>query len=154
MNIRRIVDLGLWTGHLGLTLVLAGCSTPDEETLAREKYEAAAPLFDAGDYAAAAPLYEYVVWKRPKIKDAHIRLAVCYEKIGRDTEAISVLEKMVKLLDPDDAIALRNLARLYVHRGYVAEAVSTYRRILGRNPRDAEQILQEIARLGKVGGKR
>lgn len=134
--------------RLFLLVLLSGCSTLSEDEVARDLYEKAGAHFEKGEYEDAAPLYAYVIRKRERIRDAHLRLAVCLEKTDRPVEALTVLERYLRYVDPSDADALRSAARLYAGRGYAEEAKRTYRKLLDSNPPDADEIRAEMARLG------
>lgn len=132
--------------------LLGGCSaaaTPDEEAL--ERYYAANGLFDQGRYGEAIRLYEQVVSRRDQLKDAHHKLAYCLEAGGEESRAVETLEKALRV-DPQDEYALRHLWRLYVHRGFVEQALDAARRLSKLYPGDAG-LHGEIARLESLKGK-
>jgi tetratricopeptide (TPR) repeat protein len=132
--------------------IFAGCctgATPDE--LALERYYEANELFEKGRYAEAIPLYESVVSVRDRLKDAHYKLAYCYEVRGEESHAVEALEKALRV-DPQDEYALRHLWRLYCHRGFVDQALDVARRLSKLYPGDAG-LRGEIARLESLKGK-
>ena len=51
--------------------------------------------FEAGRWNDAAPLYERVIGRRPSLLDAYHDLGACYEKLGRDSEAIRIYEAAI-----------------------------------------------------------
>lgn len=124
-------------------------ATTDEEAV--ERYHQANPLFDQGRYGEAIPLYEAVVSVRERLKDAHYKLAYCYEARGEESRAVEALERALRV-DPQDEYALRHLWRLYVHRGFVGQALDAARRLSGLYPNDAG-LRGEIARLESLKGK-
>ena len=132
--------------------LLAGCgasAAPDEAAL--ERYQDANALFDQGRYGDAIPLYESVLPIRDRLKGAYYRLAYCYESRGEESRAVETLEKAARV-DPQDEYALRNLWRLYCHRGFVDQALDAARRLSVLYPGDAK-LRGEIARLESLKGK-
>lgn len=127
----------------------AATATTDEEAV--ERYHQANPLFDQGRYGEAIPLYEAVVSVRERLKDAHYKLAYCYEARGEESRAVEALERALRV-DPQDEYALRHLWRLYVHRGFVEQALDAARRLSRLYPNDAG-LRGEIARLESLKGK-
>ncbi len=124
-------------------------ATTDEEAV--ERYHQANPLFDQGRYVEAIPLYESVVSVRERLKDAHYKLAYCYEVRGEESRAVEALERALRV-DPQDEYALRHLWRLYAHRGFVGQALDAARRLSKLYPNDAG-LQGEIARLESLKGK-
>ena len=132
--------------------VLAGCgtaATPDEEAV--EQYHLANPLFEQGRYAEAIPLYEKVISRRDRIKDAYYKLAYCYEVRGEESRSVEKLEQVL-LVDAQDEYALRHLWRLYCHRGFADDALRMAKKLETLYPGDAK-LKGEIARLESLKGK-
>jgi tetratricopeptide (TPR) repeat protein len=101
-----------------LTLISGGCfpshlSTPEEEAL--EVFDAAENQFAAGRFDDAATGYEFVIKARSRWKEPHLKLARCYETLGRTDEAIGALQKMLAF-DRHDETGLREVARLEAMR--------------------------------------
>ena len=135
-----------------VVLLAGGCTTTattDEAAL--ERYQEANPLFSQGRYAEAIPLYESVVSVRDRLKDAHYKLAYCYEVRGEESRAVEALERALRV-DPQDEYALRHLWRLYCHRGFVEQGLDAARRLSRLYPNDAG-LKGEIARLESLKGK-
>ena len=84
----------------------------------------------------------YAIGARNRMKGAYHGLAFCWERLGDGSRAVEVLENLVKV-DPLDERALRELGRLYTHRGLINKAISAYEALEGRYP----QMRDEIARL-------
>lgn len=129
-------------------LSFAGCfpshpAVPEEEAL--ERYDETEPLFAAGRYAEAAEGYEYVIQRRPRWKDAYLKLARCREATGRPEEAAAVFERLLEG-DRFDEDALRALGRLYAGLGSTDRAIERYRRLRELHPGD-QALDGEIARL-------
>lgn len=130
-----------------LLLTAVCCSAPSQDEITLLRFQEAEAQFEAEDYDDAAPLYAYVVRHREMIRIAHVKLAICYEKLGRETEAIRVLERMLKYVDPTNETAMRNLLRLYARRDYAGDGIRIRRHLLENNPGDAEELRKEIGRL-------
>ncbi len=134
----------------GTLLLAAACSSPPPapDEVALERYAEAEALFAQGRYAQAAPHYEFCVSARDRFKDAYVRLAYCQETTGQEGKAVATLERLLRV-DRQDEYALRHLWRLYVHRGFVAQALDAVRRLEELYPRD-EALKAEAARLAKL----
>lgn len=101
-----------------LALISGGCwpsqpPAPEEEAL--EVFEEAEQQFAAGRWQDAAVGYEFVIHARNRWKEPHLKLARCYEALGRPDEAIRVLRKLLAF-DRDDENGLREVARLEAMR--------------------------------------
>ncbi len=132
-------------------LLAAGCGgAPAPDEVALDRYHAANRLFDQGRWAEAAPHYEYVISARERLKDAYTRLSWCHERLGREADAVTALEKL-RRVDRQDEYALRHLWRLYVHRGFVEEALEAARELSRLHPADPG-LKEEIARLEGLKG--
>ena len=103
-------------------------------------------LYQQGRYAEALPLYEDALDKRPKLREAYHELGACYEMLDRDSEAIRTYERGLKNADVKDEVALRALGRLYVHKGYLVEALTKYVAVQAIAPQDT-WVAAEISRL-------
>jgi tetratricopeptide (TPR) repeat protein len=118
-------------------------AAPEEEAL--ERYGEAEAHFAAGRYLEAAEGYESVVQRRPRWKDAYLKLARCREATGRSEEAANVFERLLAG-DRFDEDALRALGRLYAALGSTDRAIDCYRRLRELHPGD-RSLDGEIARL-------
>lgn len=134
-------------------LLLAGCFPldPAPEDIALDRLEEADAHFAAGRFAEAEPHYEFVVLKRDLVREAHLKLAVCQQRLGRDTDAVASLRRLLGV-DGYHAGGLRMLAGLLVGRGQEAEALGLYRRLQEIKPEDKE-LQREITRLEKQTGR-
>jgi tetratricopeptide (TPR) repeat protein len=131
---------------LAALALLAGCGAPPApDEVALERYHAANRHYEEGRWAEAVPHYEFVISARERLKDAYHRLAWCQERLGREAEAVTALEKL-RRVDRQDEYALRHLWRLYVHRGFVDEALEAARELLRLYPGDPG-LREEVARL-------
>ena len=126
-----------------LLCLILSCATPtDPEEIAKERYQEAESLLADGRYREAVPHYAYAVQARKRMKGAYHGLAFCWEKLGDESRAVEVLVNLLKV-DPQDERALRELGRLYVHRGLIDEAIRSYEALEGRYP----EVREEITRL-------
>ena len=137
-----------------LLLVPAGCSgtsaAPDE--IALDRFETANGMVADRRYEEAIPHYQFVVAKRDRLKDAWHRLAYCLEKMGRTSEAIAAYEGALRV-DRQDGYALKHLARLYTHMGFLDEAIGAGRTLVALRGGD-KKLEAEIARLEALKGER
>jgi DNA-binding SARP family transcriptional activator len=132
---------------LGL-LAAGGCwpahpEAPEEGAL--DVYEDAEAYFAAGRYADATPGYEFVIRARNRWKDPYVKLARCHEALGREDEAVRILDRLLAY-DHFDEDALRLLGRLCARRGATERALDSYRRLRELRPGD-RSLDGEIARL-------
>lgn len=129
-------------------LAAGGCwpnPDPAPEETALERYEVAEQYFAAGGYTEAAIEYEYAIKHRWRWKAAYVRLAACHEKSGREDEAVSVYERLLRV-DGSDEDALRSLGRIHAKRGDAARALPYYRKLQSLHP-DDPALAAEAARL-------
>ena len=101
-----------------LALLSGGCwpahpPAPEEEAL--DVFDAAEQQFAAGEWADAAVGYEFAIKHRNRWKEPHLKLARCYEALGRPDDAIGTLRKLLAF-DRDDENGLREIARLEAMR--------------------------------------
>ena len=138
---------------LAFLVLLAGCAPmpPAPDEVALERYAEAESLFQEGRYAEAAPHYEFCISARDRFKEAYYRLAFCHESLGQEGKAVSTLERVLRV-DREDEYALRHLWRLYVHRGFTAQALDAARRLQALFPRD-DALKAEVGRLEKLVAK-
>lgn len=146
----RAIAPGLLLLAAGPALLAAGCASPPPapDEVALERYAQAESLFDRGRYAEAAVHYEFCVSARDRFKDAYYRLAWCQEATGQEGKAVATLERLLRV-DRQDEYALRHLWRLYVHRGFAAQALDAARRLRELYPSDPG-LKAEAARLEKL----
>jgi tetratricopeptide (TPR) repeat protein len=136
-----------------LLATFASCATSGVDELAYEKYVEANRYFEGGRYAEAIPLYEFVIRHRDRILDAYRRLSYSHEMEDHPSEAMTALEKLLKV-DQTDEYALRNLMRLYARLGLAPEGVKVGRRLAATEPADKAAVLAEVARLEAVTAAR
>ena len=101
-----------------LALLSGGCwpshgPVPEEEAI--DVFEAAEQQFAAGRWEDAAVGYEFAIKHRNRWKEPHLKLARCYEALGRQDDAIQALRKLLAF-DRDDENGLREIARLEAMR--------------------------------------
>jgi len=104
---------GLLLAALAL-LGTGGClpgrpDAPEEQAL--EVFEKAESLFAARRYADAVPQYELVIGARDRWKEPYFKLARCHEAMGKEDQALKVLERLLHV-DPSDGPAKAEAARL------------------------------------------
>jgi tetratricopeptide (TPR) repeat protein len=96
-------------------LAAAGCfppivpSTPDEAAL--DLNEEAEYLYKEGRYAEAMPKYETIIKARDQWKAPYLRLARCYEVLGRRDDAVATVKRLLAI-DRFDEQAQAELLRL------------------------------------------
>ncbi len=121
----------------------SGAAPPDEVAL--ERFEAGNALVAAGRLAEAVPHYEFAVSNRDRFKEAYYRLAYCHEVLGDESRAVGTYEKVLRV-DKVDERALRELGRLYTHRGLLEQAIGAYK-VLGAGDPAARAELQRLEAL-------
>lgn len=130
-------------------LLLAACSAPTDRADAEARYETARRDFDNGRWEAAAAEYERVVGKRPSFRDAWRDLGVCYERLGRDAEALRVYEQSLAQADSRDEVVLRRLLDVQKRKGLFDGAIATATRLCEVRPGDAG-LQAELVELAKA----
>ena len=136
-----------------LALALAGCSwlgdKQDERKnwTAAEYYKAAKEQFDAGNWEAAAKLYEQLEGKFPYgrfAQQAQIEIAYAYYKQGETAQALSALDKFVKLHpnhpNLDYALYLKALVNFKEDLGILARLVK--QDLADRDPKAARESFE------------
>ena len=123
-----------------LCLILSCSSIPmAPEEIALEKFQEAEGLMRSESYKEAIPLYAYAIKVRERMKGAYHGMAYCWEKMGFESRAVEVLENLIKI-DPQDERGLRELGRLYKHRGLLDEAIRTYKALAVRYPDEQNEV--------------
>lgn len=125
----------------GALSLLTGCLTTSPDELVNARQHEADALYDAGMYADAVRLYEFVAERRPQRKHAHVRGAHCYQMLHRPMIAIQVFEHVRDHIDSRDLFVLHNLAGLYMIEQFLPEAADAFRAILEINPHDVHAKL-------------
>ena len=136
-------------GTLAGLIAASGCLPPEHppapEELAIERFDDGEKLLAAGNLTDAAIEFEYALKHRSRWKAPYARLAFCYEKLGRDNDAIVVYERLLQI-DRTDEEALRGLAGIYGRRNDAARALEYYKTLRSLHPED-RSLDAEIARL-------
>jgi outer membrane protein assembly factor BamD len=136
-----------------LCLGLAGCGLLGDKTdehknwTAAEYYKAAKEQFDAHNWEAAAKLYEQLEGKFPYgrfAQQAQIEVAYAYYKQGETAQAISALDKFVKLHpnhpNLDYALYLKALVNFKEDLGILARLVK--QDLADRDPKAARESFE------------
>jgi len=136
-----------------LAVTLASCSwfgdTKDERKnwTAAEYYKAAKEQFDAGNWEAAAKLYEQLEGKFPYgrfAQQAQIEIAYAYYKQGETAQALSALDKFIKLHpnhpNLDYALYLKALVNFKEDLGILARLVK--QDLADRDPKAARESFE------------
>lgn len=77
----------------------------------RSRYTLGGIYLQEGDYKKAAEQFKVIIKIRPQMVYAYNALGMCYLNLGKNTEAITVWEKSLKI-DPDNASARDLIARI------------------------------------------
>lgn len=101
--------------------------------------------FQMGDYALAKPTYHAIENDSSYSKEAIAKLAFIYESQQNIPKAIKYYISLNNIY-VDHPTYLRKLGSLYLQGGIIQEAIQTYRKCYGINPRDmiTTQALTEI----------
>ncbi len=100
----------------------------------------------AGNPAEAALFFEKYLTLRPEDKEVLGRLVALYGELGRDGDTLAALDRYLALEPVPATAKLRQAASLHESAGRHHEAVALYRRLLERDPDDAE-VLAALARV-------
>jgi outer membrane protein assembly factor BamD len=138
-----------------LSAALAGCGLfgdkKDERKnwTAAEYYKAAKEQFDAGNWEASAKIYEQLEGKFPYgrfAQQAQIEVAYAYYKQGETAQALSALDKFVKLHpnhpNLDYALYLRALVNFKEDLGILARLVK--QDLADRDPKAARESFESF----------
>jgi outer membrane protein assembly factor BamD len=136
-----------------LALALASCGWLGDKTderknwTAAEYYKAAKEQFDAGNWEAAAKLYEQLEGKFPYgrfAQQAQIEIAYAYYKQGETAQALSALDKFIKLHpnhpNLDYALYLKALVNFKEDLGILARLVK--QDLADRDPKAARESFE------------
>lgn len=104
---------------------------------ARTHNELGVALKEAHDFAGAQLHYERTLELQPNHRNALHNLSNIFIKMGRTTEAMTLIRKTL-LLDPKFIPARYNLAMQYYEHGSVNDAAREYAAIIQQNPFCAE----------------
>lgn len=132
-------------------LAVLSCDKYTNEEMAVQRFHEANTCFDKGEYKNCIDLYEFVISKRPLIRDAYRNLAQCYLKLSDPKAAIKTYKKLLKHCNPEDTETWWDLAKLEEKEGLKKDAIKTLVRLLEITPHDS-RITAEIERL-KRGDK-
>jgi tetratricopeptide (TPR) repeat protein len=84
-------------------------------------YLAGLKLYGAGRHEEAAAEYQQALELSPDWTEAMHALATAYSKLGRQDEAIALIEKVIAL-EPEDAFAYTSLSIFLQRKGLIPEA--------------------------------
>ncbi|MBU5638024.1 tetratricopeptide repeat protein [Geomonas sp. Red69] len=119
----------------------APVATPAPLPTPEEAYAALAPLLSGDDAQEAAAALRGHLLRYPQHAVAHNDLAAVSYRLGDGSRALEEYREAVRL-DPDEEVYRKNLADLlYVEFGQVDEAIGIYLKLLEKNPREVETLL-------------
>jgi len=111
-----------------------------------------AEYFRQENYAQASESFQNSIRSDPKFSKAYLRLSEAYERMGRQDEAIQVLQKAIEKDDPrDEKTGLMIRARFSMLKGELDNAIKIYQTIREKHPNDPE-ILFNLADLYEQNG--
>jgi len=141
-----------------LALALSGCglfgdkTDPRKDWTAAEYYKAAKEEFDNHNWEAAAKLYEQLESKFPFgrfAQQAQIEIAYCYYKQSESAQAITALDKFIKLHpnhpNIDYALYLKALVNFKEDLGPLARVIS--QDLADRDPKAARESFEGFKEL-------
>jgi outer membrane protein assembly factor BamD len=141
-----------------LAMALAGCGLfgdkkdPKKDWGAPEYYNAAKEQLDNGNWEQATKLYEQLESKFPFGKfatQAQIEIAYCYYKAGDSAQALSAIERFVKLhpnhQNLDYALYLKGLINFKEDLGPLARVIS--QDLADRDPKAARESFEVFKEL-------
>ena len=94
----------------------------------------------AGNFAAAEPLYRRILKSQPRHADANSLLGALLLQQARCQDAIQYLRATLQV-QPNHSVALTNLGTAYRSLGKPAESVPLYRRVLRADPANVDALL-------------
>jgi len=97
------------------------------------------------NYSLAATHFRRALELRPESAVLSLRLAMTLAQLGKNGEAITRLEGLLKK-HPDADLARLTLARLYLHEQEPEKAFTAYRKLLEQQP-DQPQVVLEYGKL-------
>ena len=141
-----------------LALALASCGWLGDKTderknwTAAEYYKAAKEQFDAGNWEAAAKLYEQLEGKFPYgrfAQQAQIEIAYAYYKQGETAQSIAAADKFIKLHPNhphvDYALYIKGLANFHEDLGLLGRVVK--QDLADRDPKSARESFETFKEL-------
>lgn len=126
-----------------LLFSLAAMAQPGNEAALAKKY------FDDGEFDAALDMYDKLFKRSPEEAYA-LRMADCYEKLGRFDEAEKFLDRIGKREDAPVVYSLA-LARLFEKTGKLAEADKLYEETLNKRLKLESDFIRAGAYLFEAG---
>lgn len=137
-----------------------GTAVPDSPVAATGQHDAAALLFNAAEWAAAAVAYEAFLARWPAhtlAAEAQVSLAAALVELGDHARAAPALVAVAALPGETDDVrraALWQAAGLYESGGDHAQAEEALRQYLDRFPAPADAALEARHRLAELAGQR
>ena len=120
-----------------------GNSVEQDLTQAKAYLESGKEFFNDDQDLKALEAFEQAVKLDPNLAEAHFRLALTYDAVGRSGEAEKSYKKAVETYkeqlesDPEDAEAYYNLGQAYFGLNLYSDAVREYRQATRLRPDDA-----------------
>ena len=137
-----------------------GTAVPDSPVAATGQHDAAALLFNASEWAAAAQAYETFLARWPGhtlAAEAQVSLAAALVELGDHARAAPALVAVAALPGETEDVrraALWQAAELYEAGGDAAQAEQALRQYLERFPVPADAALEARHRLAELAGQR
>ncbi len=137
-----------------------GAAVPESPVAATGQHDAAALLFNAGEWSAAAAAYDSFLGRWPQHElapGASVSLAAALVELGDHARAAPALAAVSALPGQDEDVrraALWQAAELYEAAGDTAAAETTLRGYLERFPYPADAALEARHRLAGFAGRR
>ncbi len=101
--------------------------------------------FVADDYATAIQNYGIAIRRRDDFFQYHLQRGLANEKLGKDNEAVTDLERSNELFPT--AVATYSLGNLEAKRGNTSTAIEHYEAVAGSQGEIAEAALESLVRL-------
>jgi SpoVK/Ycf46/Vps4 family AAA+-type ATPase len=107
-------------------------------------------LASAGRHEDAAKEYRQALGLSPESHDLKLGLATAFYQLGKNSEALVIVEDLLKSADTP-ALAYALHARLLIRAGEIEQAVRQYRRALEADPAAADPELHRTLGIGGTG---
>jgi tetratricopeptide (TPR) repeat protein len=88
----------------------------------------------AGDYQSSIKYYQETIARFPDFVQAYYHASLAYQLAGQESEAIKMIRKALKLMNPPDEDVYVRAGEIYRQAGFKEKAVAAYQDALTLNP--------------------
>jgi superkiller protein 3 len=127
-------------------------SSKSDDQKATEAFNEGAKYSQAKQYDKAIPLYQKAVKLNPKFAEAYSNLGFALRETGKLDEGIKSYHKAIEL-KPDLVQAHEYLGVAYLKKGDKASALKEYETLKKLDPKEAQELWEEIEKYSQGGAK-